>query len=289
MNIDRALIESDLDSLKLIQRGKVRDLYEIDENKILIVQTDRVSAFDKVFPNGIANKGVFLTKISSFWFKFFNRCSTHYVEESPKSYLSKSDYLKVKERCFIAKKYKPLQLESIVRGYLSGSAWKSYEKTGKINGKVYEKNLKKNQKLPKPIFTPSTKAKPGEKDINISDESLAIIFGEKLKKMISELSIKIFTQASEYAKKKGVIIADTKFEFALNDSNLIIIDELFTPDSSRFWLDGKEKTHFDKQLIRDWLISIKWSDKENLPEIDPNLSKIVINSYKKIHDLLIKS
>ena len=289
MNIDRALIESDLDSLKLIQRGKVRDLYEIDENKILIVQTDRVSAFDKVFPNGIANKGVFLTKISSFWFRFFNKYSTHYVEESPKSYLSKSDYLKVKERCFIAKKYKPLQLESIVRGYLSGSAWKSYEQSGKINGKVYEKNLKKNQKLPKPIFTPSTKAKPGEKDINISDESLVTIFGEKLKKMISELSIKIYTEASEYAKKKGIIIADTKFEFALNDSNLIIIDELFTPDSSRFWLDGQEKNHFDKQLIRDWLTSIKWSDGEDLPEIDPNLSKIVINSYQKIHDLLIKS
>ena len=289
MNIDMILLESDLNSLKLLQKGKVRDLYEIDENKILIVQTDRVSAFDKVFPNGIANKGVFLTKISSFWFKFFNRYKTHYLDESPKRYLSKSDYLKVKERCFIAKKYKPLQLESIVRGYLSGSAWKSYEQSGKINGKVYGKNLKKNQKLPQPIFTPSTKAKPGDKDINISDESLANIYGEKLKKMISELSITIFTQASEYAKKKGIIIADTKFEFAFNDLNLIIIDELFTPDSSRFWLDGKKRNHFDKQLIRDWLISIEWNDKEDLPEIDPNLSKIVIDSYKKIHDLLIKS
>lgn len=287
MNIDRILIESDLNSLKLIQKGKVRDLYEIDENKILIVQTDRVSAFDKVFPNGIANKGVFLTKISSFWFRFFKSYNTHYLEENPERYLSKSDYLKVKERCFVARKYCPLQLESIVRGYLSGSAWKSYELSGTINGKVYEKNLKKNQKLPKPIFTPSTKANPGEKDINISDESLANTFGEKIKNMISELSIKIFIQASEYAKKKGVIIADTKFEFALSDSNLIIIDELFTPDSSRFWLDGPEKKHFDKQLIRDWLISIKWSDKDDLPEIDTNLSKTVINSYKKIHDLLI--
>ena len=286
MKNDRVLLESDLDSLKLIQKGKVRDLYEIDEDKILIVQTDRVSAFDKVFPNGIANKGVFLTKISSFWFKFFNKYNTHYIDESAERYLSKSDYLKVKERCFVAKKYSPLQLESIVRGYLSGSAWKSYEQSGKINGQVYEKNLKKNQKLPKPIFTPSTKAKQGEKDINISDESLVSIFGEQLKKMISELSIKIFIQASEYAKKRGVIIADTKFEFALNESNLIIIDELFTPDSSRFWIEGQDKIHHDKQLIRDWLISIKWSDKEDLPEIEPNLSKIVINSYKKIHDLL---
>jgi len=286
MKNDRVLLESDLDSLKLIQKGKVRDLYEIDEDKILIVQTDRVSAFDKVFPNGIANKGVFLTKISSFWFKFFNKYNTHYIDESAERYLSKSDYLKVKERCFVAKKYRPLQLESIVRGYLSGSAWKSYEQSGEINGKVYEKNLKKNQKLPKPIFTPSTKAKPGEKDINISDESLVSIFGEKLKKMISELSIKIFIQASEYAKKRGVIIADTKFEFALSESNLIIIDELFTPDSSRFWIEGQDKIHYDKQLIRDWLISIKWSDKEDLPEIEPNLSKIVINSYKKIYDLL---
>lgn len=286
MKNDRVLLESDLDSLKLIQKGKVRDLYEIDEDKILIVQTDRVSAFDKVFPNGIANKGVFLTKISSFWFKFFNKYNTHYIDESAERYLSKSDYLKVKERCFVAKKHSPLQLESIVRGYLSGSAWKSYEQSGKINGQVYEKNLKKNQKLPKPIFTPSTKAKPGEKDINISDEALVSIFGEKLKKMISELSIKIFIQASEYAKKRGVIIADTKFEFALNESNLIIIDELFTPDSSRFWIEGQDKIHYDKQLIRDWLISIKWSDKEDLPEIEPNLSKIVINSYKKIYDLL---
>ena len=286
MKNDRVLLESDLDSLKLIQKGKVRDLYEIDEDKILIVQTDRVSAFDKVFPNGIANKGVFLTKISSFWFKFFNKYNTHYIDESAERYLSKSDYLKVKERCFVAKKHSPLQLESIVRGYLSGSAWKSYEQSGKINGQVYEKNLKKNQKLPKPIFTPSTKAKPGEKDINISDEALVSIFGEQLKKMISELSIKIFIQASEYAKKRGVIIADTKFEFALNESNLIIIDELFTPDSSRFWIEGQDKIHHDKQLIRDWLISIKWSDKEDLPEIEPNLSKIVINSYKKIHDLL---
>ena len=286
MKNDSVLLESDLDSLKLIQKGKVRDLYEIDEDKILIVQTDRVSAFDKVFPNGIANKGVFLTKISSFWFKFFNKYNTHYIDESAERYLSKSDYLKVKERCFVAKKHSPLQLESIVRGYLSGSAWKSYEQSGKINGQVYEKNLKKNQKLPKPIFTPSTKAKPGEKDINISDEALVSIFGEKLKKMISELSINIFVQASEYAKKRGVIIADTKFEFALNESNLIIIDELFTPDSSRFWIEGQDKIHHDKQLIRDWLISIKWSDKEDLPEIEPNLSKIVINSYKKIHDLL---
>ena len=286
MKNDRVLLESDLDSLKLIQKGKVRDLYEIDEDKILIVQTDRVSAFDKVFPNGIANKGVFLTKISSFWFKFFNKYNTHYIDESAERYLSKSDYLKVKERCFVAKKHSPLQLESIVRGYLSGSAWKSYEQSGKINGQVYEKNLKKNQKLPKPIFTPSTKAKPGEKDINISDEALVSIFGEKLKKMISELSIKIFIQASEYAKKRGVIIADTKFEFALSESNLVIIDELFTPDSSRFWIEGQDKIHYDKQLIRDWLISIKWSDKEDLPEIEPNLSKIVINSYKKIYDLL---
>jgi len=286
MKNDRVLLESDLDSLKLIQKGKVRDLYEIDEDKILIVQTDRVSAFDKVFPNGIANKGVFLTKISSFWFKFFNKYNTHYIDESAERYLSKSDYLKVKERCFVAKKYSPLQLESIVRGYLSGSAWKSYEQSGKINGQVYEKNLKKNQKLPKPIFTPSTKAKLGEKDINISDEALVSIFGEKLKKMISELSIKIFIQASEYAKKRGVIIADTKFEFALSESNLVIIDEIFTPDSSRFWIEGQDKIHYDKQLIRDWLISIKWSDKEDLPEIEPNLSKIVINSYKKIYDLL---
>ena len=286
MKNDRVLLESDLDSLKLIQKGKVRDLYEIDEDKILIVQTDRVSAFDKVFPNGIANKGVFLTKISSFWFKFFNKYNTHYIDESAERYLSKSDYLKVKERCFVAKKHSPLQLESIVRGYLSGSAWKSYEQSGKINGQVYEKNLKKNQKLPKPIFTPSTKAKPGEKDINISDEALVSIFGEKLKKMISELSIKIFIQASEYAKKRGVVIVDTKFEFALSESNLVIIDEIFTPDSSRFWIEGKDKIHYDKQLIRDWLISIKWSDKEDLPEIEPNLSKIVINSYKKIYDLL---
>ena len=286
MKNDRVLLESDLDSLKLIQKGKVRDLYEIDEDKILIVQTDRVSAFDKVFPNGIANKGVFLTKISSFWFKFFNKYNTHYIDESAERYLSKSDYLKVKERCFVAKKHSPLQLESIVRGYLSGSAWKSYEQSGKINGQVYEKNLKKNQKLPKPIFTPSTKAKPGEKDINISDEALVSIYGEKLKKMISELSIKIFIQASEYAKKRGVIIADTKFEFALSESNLVIIDEIFTPDSSRFWIEGQDKIHYDKQLIRDWLISIKWSDKEDLPEIEPNLSKIVINSYKKIYDLL---
>ena len=286
MKNDRVLLESDLDSLKLIQKGKVRDLYEIDEDKILIVQTDRVSAFDKVFPNGIANKGVFLTKISSFWFKFFNKYNTHYIDESAERYLSKSDYLKVKERCFVAKKHSPLQLESIVRGYLSGSAWKSYEQSGKINGQVYEKNLKKNQKLPKPIFTPSTKAKPGEKDINISDEALVSIFGEKLKKMISELSIKIFIQASEYAKKRGVIIADTKFEFALSESNLVIIDEIFTPDSSRFWIEGQDKIHYDKQLIRDWLISIKWSDKEDLPEIEPNLSKIVINSYKKIQELL---
>ena len=286
MKNDSVLLESDLDSLKLIQKGKVRDLYEIDEDKILIVQTDRVSAFDKVFPNGIANKGVFLTKISSFWFKFFNKYNTHYIDESAERYLSKSDYLKVKERCFVAKKHSPLQLESIVRGYLSGSAWKSYEQSGEINGKVYEKNLKKNQKLPKPIFTPSTKAKLGEKDINISDEALVSIFGEQLKKMISELSIKIFIQASEYAKKRGVIIADTKFEFALSESNLVIIDEIFTPDSSRFWIEGQDKIHYDKQLIRDWLISIKWSDKEDLPEIEPNLSKIVINSYKKIHDLL---
>ena len=289
MKNDRVLLESDLDSLKLIQKGKVRDLYEIDEDKILIVQTDRVSAFDKVFPNGIANKGVFLTKISSFWFKFFNKYNTHYIDESAERYLSKSDYLKVKERCFVAKKHSPLQLESIVRGYLSGSAWKSYEQSGKINGQVYEKNLKKNQKLPKPIFTPSTKAKLGEKDINISDEALVSIFGEKLKKMISELSIKIFIQASEYAKKRGVIIADTKFEFALSESNLVIIDEIFTPDSSRFWIEGQDKIHYDKQLIRDWLISNKWSDKENLPEIEPNLSKVVINSYKKIHDLLTQS
>lgn len=272
--------------LKLIGRGKVRDIYDLGES-LLIVATDRLSAFDVVLPNPIPKKGEVLTKISIFWFNQLkdivdNHLITSNIEEYPdicKKYKDELD-----GRSMLVKKAKPLPIECIVRGYLSGSGWKDYLNTGKISGIELPKGLKESQKLPEPIFTPSTKEEAGKHDQTIDFEKTKEIIGEVLAEKIKTISIQLYKKASQIADSKGIIIADTKFEFGIYNNDLILIDEVLTPDSSRFWPKsdyqvGRGQKSFDKQYVRDYLLSINWNQKPPAPELPKDVIKMTSKKY----------
>jgi len=278
--------ETDL-PLKAFKKGKVRDVYTTD-NKLLLVVTDRISAFDFVLHEPIPNKGICLTQISKFWFDYFkDTIPSHMisldVKDFPEEVKNYSENLK--GRSMLVKKADVLPIECIVRGYLSGSAWKSYLKDGTVCGIKLPTGLRESEKFDEPLFTPSTKAESGH-DINISYEEMVNIIGEKDAKKLKELSLKIYKEGAEYAKKKGIIIADTKFEFGKIGDKIILVDEILTPDSSRFWPadlyePGKSQPSFDKQYVRDYLSSTGW-DKNSNP---PNLSKeVVIETQKKYQE-----
>ncbi|CCH41562.1 Phosphoribosylaminoimidazole-succinocarboxamidesynthase [Wickerhamomyces ciferrii] len=263
--------------LPLVARGKVRDIYEVDQNTLLFVATDRISAYDVIMQNGIPEKGALLTKLSEFWFNFLEPYTkTHIIKtddifKSLPSELSKPEYKsQLENRALLVHKYKLVPLEVIVRGYITGSAWKEYKKSGTVHGVKINETLQESQEFPTPIFTPSTKAEQGEHDENISIEQAEKIVGKDLTEKIGKLAIDLYSKAKEYAKTKGIIIADTKFEFGLTEDNeLVLVDEVLTPDSSRFWNAknyalGESQDSYDKQFLRDWLTSNGLNGKEGV-------------------------
>jgi len=286
----QALYESSLTSLPLINKGKVRDIYDIDENHLLIVTTDRISAYDAILPTPIPGKGRILTETAQFWMRKMQDILPNQLAEG----LNLADYLTPEElkqldgRGMIVKKLKPLPVEAIVRGYLVGSGWKEYKKMQSVCGIALPKGLKQAAKLPEPLFTPSTKAEQGDHDENISFDQLVTIMGEEKSKAVRDLSLKLYTTAADFALERGIIIADTKFEFGEDaEGTIYLIDEALTPDSSRFWPAasyevGSNPPSFDKQFIRDYLDSLDW-DKN--PATGPELpDDIVCQTYDKYRE-----
>jgi len=277
---------TDLPKLKLFSRGKVRDIYDLGEN-LLIVATDRLSAFDVIMPDPIPRKGEVLTKISLFWFDALKDIiGNHLISANVKDYPKEChEYAAdLKDRSMLVKKSKPFAVECIVRGYISGSGWKDYQKTGMISGIKLPAGLRESDKLPRPIFTPSTKEAVGAHDVTIDFESTKGIVGEKAAERIKEASVALYNKASQIADKKGIIIADTKFEFGYHNDEIILIDEVLTPDSSRFWpkddyQPGRGQKSFDKQFTRDYLLSIKWDQKPPAPHLPEEIAKKTSEKY----------
>ncbi len=270
----RIIIESDFAQLPLLKRGKVRDVYAV-EDKLLIVASDRMSAFDVVMKDPIPDKGKILTQISLFWFKQIESIvENHVITSDPDEYpeVCRKYREDLKGRSMLVKKTEPLPVECIARGYLSGSGWAEYQKHASICGISLPPGLVESQKLPQPIFSPSTKAEVGIHDENISFERAAEILGRKRAESVRDLTLKIYVAGSELAAKKGIIIADTKFEFGVVDGRLILIDEVLTPDSSRFWpaatyRAGGPQQSFDKQYLRDYLSRLDWPKKPPAPSL----------------------
>ena len=273
--------------LKVFKKGKVRDVYETND-KLLLIVTDRISAFDYVLHEPIPKKGIFLTQISKFWFDYFqnlipNHLISTNIADFPAEIHMFSDILK--GRTMLVKKAKPFPIECIVRGYISGSAWKSYKKDGTVCGISLSRGLKESDKFEEPLFTPSTKAETGH-DINISFNEMKKITGDKKAEEIKDISLKIYKKGADYALKKGIIIADTKFEFGTLDDKIILIDEVLTPDSSRFWpaehyTPGKSQQSYDKQYVRDYLNSTSWDKNSSPPHLPDNVVIETENKYRE--------
>ncbi len=288
----KAVFETHFPALKLIHRGKVRDLYEV-EDQLLMVATDRISAFDVVMPTPIPDKGKVLTQLSVFWFEFLkdlvpNHLITADVEEFPPACQPYREELHL--RSMLVRKTEPLPVECIVRGYLAGSGLKEYRRSGTVCGIKLPAGLREADKLPEPIFTPSTKAQEGH-DVNITFEECVRLIGPELAEKVRHLSLAIYKKAAAYAEERGIIIADTKFEFGLADGKLLLIDEVLTPDSSRFWPKeeyepGRPQKSFDKQFLRDWLEEIGWNKEPPAPELPPEIVEKTraryLEAYKRI-------
>ncbi|MEE8618420.1 MAG: phosphoribosylaminoimidazolesuccinocarboxamide synthase [Nitrosomonadaceae bacterium] len=291
---EKALLKSNLTSLKFLHRGKVRDIYAVDENKLLIIQTDRLSAFDVVLRTPVPGKGKVLTAMSSFWFRKLDHIiPNHLTELSPESLVSTEELGQVLGRAFVVKRLKPLPIEAIVRGYVVGSGWKDYQKTGAICGITLPTGLQVASRLPGgAIFTPSTKAEMGAHDENISFAEAEKLLGNALAVQVRDKAIALYTEASDYAAKKGIIIADTKFEFGQDDTGkLYLIDEALTPDSSRFWpadqyAPGKNPPSYDKQFVRDWLETQDWNKKAPAPTLPANILAKTSEKYQEVLRLL---
>ncbi|MCP4683271.1 MAG: phosphoribosylaminoimidazolesuccinocarboxamide synthase [Desulfobacterales bacterium] len=270
----KVLSKSNFDDIKLLKRGKVRDVYQIDDY-LLIVASDRISAFDVVMDNPIPDKGKILTSISLFWFKKLESIvENHLVSTDPAEYpaVCKKYAEQLEGRSMLVKKTRPLPVECIVRGYLAGSGWKEYLSDGSVCGIPFPEGLKESEKLPEAIFTPSTKAEDGEHDENISFERAVDLLGRETADEVRKISLRIYESGRQIAAEKGIIVADTKFEFGIKDDKLILIDEVLTPDSSRFWPEdtykpGGSQKSFDKQFLRDYLLEIKWPKKPPPPEL----------------------
>ncbi len=255
-----ALYATSIKSLPLLSQGKVRDVYAVGDNKLLMVTTDRLSAFDVVMGQPIPEKGVVLNQMANFWFdRLANVIPNHLTGIDPESVVPANEVDQVRGRAVVAKRLKPILVEAVVRGYLAGSGWKDYKETGKVCGIALPTGLENAQKLPEPIFTPAAKAEMGEHDENIAFDKVIDMIGESLANQIREVSIRLYKEASEYAATRGIIIADTKFEFGLDDAGqLVLMDEILTADSSRFWPAetyhvGANPPSYDKQFVRDWL------------------------------------
>lgn len=284
-----ALYESHLSSLPLLHRGKVRDIYSVDEERLLIVQTDRLSAFDVILPTPVPGKGEVLTTLSNFWFaRLAHVTPNHLSGIAPETVVkTDADRGQVKGRAFVVKRLKPLPIEAIVRGYLAGSGWKDYKKTGAVCGIPLPTGLKEAQKLPQPLFTPSTKAAVGEHDENISFERATQLLGTKRAEEVRDVTLALYTEAAEYAATRGIIIADTKFEFGVDAAGTLhLIDEALTPDSSRFWPAdqyrvGSNPPSFDKQFVRDWLESSGWNKQSPAPNVPIDVLQKTSDKYRE--------
>jgi phosphoribosylaminoimidazole-succinocarboxamide synthase len=259
-----ALFESSLTSLPLIARGKVRENYAVGSDRLLMVASDRLSAFDVIMGEAIPGKGTLLTQMALFWFdKLADIVPNHLTGEDPLSVVSEADKPQVKDRSMLVKRLKPLPVEAVVRGYLAGSGWSEYQTSGEVCGVKLPAGLKNASKLPAPIFTPATKADMGDHDENISFAQMVDIIGAELAARVREISIALYQRAADFALTKGIIIADTKFEFGLDDDGtLTLMDEVLTPDSSRYWpvetyVEGKNPPSYDKQFVRDWLEQVR--------------------------------
>ncbi len=292
-----ALYESSLSSLKLIARGKVRDIYDINDKYMLIVATDRLSAFDVILPDPIPGKGRVLTRISNFWFDKLGYIMPNHISD-----LTLADVLpdaleraQVEGRAVVVKKLKPLPVEAIVRGYLIGSGWKDYQKTGEVCGIKLPEGLQQAEQLPEPIYTPSTKAAVDQHDENVSFEKTVALMGQDLAEQVRNASLKIYKEASAYAKERGIIIADTKFEFGVDDAGVLyLIDEVLTPDSSRFWPAdeyqvGISPPSFDKQYIRDYLETLDWNKTAPGPLLPSEVTGFCAKKYAEAETRLTSS
>ena len=283
------LQQSDIKSLPFLHRGKVRDIYAVGDDKLLIVQTDRLSAFDVILSDPIPGKGEVLTTMSNFWLnKLQPVIANHLTGIAPESVVkTDAERAQVHGRAFVAKKLKPLPIEAIVRGYLVGSGWKDYQKTGKVCGIALPAGLREAEKLPQPLFTPSTKAAVGEHDENISFAQAVELLGKARANEVRDATLALYSEAANYAATKGIIIADTKFEFGVDEAGkLYLIDEALTPDSSRFWPAdqyrvGNNPPSFDKQFVRDWLEASGWNKQNPAPRIPQDVLQKTADKYRE--------
>ncbi|CAD7850395.1 MAG: Phosphoribosylaminoimidazole-succinocarboxamide synthase (EC 6.3.2.6) [Olavius algarvensis Gamma 3 endosymbiont] len=293
MNSD-AIFETRIDNLELIGRGKVRDIYSIDSEHMLIVTTDRFSAFDVVFDDPIPHKGELLTEVSNFWFdRTAGLITNHLSGLDLRDYVSADDYQRLRTRSIIVRRLATLPVEAIVRGYVIGSGWKDYQATGAICGIELPAGLQQAAQLPEPIFTPSTKAEVGDHDINVSIDQIVAKIGADKTNAIREKSIQLYRQAVDYARARGIIIADTKFEFGVDaNDELVLIDEILTPDSSRYWpadeyRAGISPPSYDKQFVRDYLETLDWDKTPPAPKLPFAVVEKTMQKYRQVRDILL--
>jgi phosphoribosylaminoimidazole-succinocarboxamide synthase len=280
------LLETSIKSLKKLHQGKVRDIYDIDAATMLLLSTDRLSAFDVILPTGIPHKGAMLTQMANFWFEqLANVVPNHLTGIAPESVVAPDEVEQVKGRAVVVKKLKALPLEAIVRGYLVGSGWKEYQAKGTVCDIPLPAGLQLAQQLPAPLFTPSSKAAVGEHDENISIPQVEALIGKDMTAQVEKAAIALYTQAAEYALTKGIIIADTKFEFGVDENGVLhVMDEVLTPDSSRFWPADQYKVganppSYDKQYVRDWLETCDWNKTAPGPELPAEIAKRTSDKY----------
>ncbi|NWG32252.1 MAG: phosphoribosylaminoimidazolesuccinocarboxamide synthase [Rhodocyclaceae bacterium] len=289
------LFESSLTSLPLINRGKVRDIYAVGDDKMLIVTTDRLSAFDVILPDPIPGKGEVLTRLANFWFaKLAHIVPNQLTGIDPESVVKPEEREQVRGRAIVVRRLKPLPIEAVVRGYLIGSGWKDYQKTGKVCGIALPAGLRMAEKLPQPLFTPSTKAELGQHDENIDFATVEKTLGAALAAQVREVALRLYTEAAEYAATRGIIIADTKFEFGLDEQGkLYLIDEVLTPDSSRFWPAdsyrvGTSPASFDKQFVRDYLETLDWNKQAPGPRLPAEIIEKTAAKYREALERLTR-
>lgn len=294
----QALLETSINSLPLISKGKVRDIYAVSDQYLLMVTTDRLSAFDVVMQEPIPGKGIVLNQMANFWFERLEHIvPNHLTGIAPETVVQPKEVSQVVGRAIVVKRLKPILVEAVVRGYLSGSGWKDYQETGLICGVSLPKGMQNAQQLAEPIFTPAAKADLGDHDENISFEEVVNRIGEPLAQQMKEISIRLYQEAAKYAASKGILIADTKFEFGLNDAGqMILMDEILTADSSRFWpassyVIGRNPPSFDKQFVRDWLESVKidgqpWNKKAPAPHLPAQVIEQTAAKYQEALTIL---
>ncbi|EAR21391.1 phosphoribosylaminoimidazolesuccinocarboxamide synthase [Nitrococcus mobilis] len=295
--VPETLFKSQLTDLRLVQRGKVRDIYEIDDARLLIVTTDRLSAFDVILPDPIPGKGIILTALSRFWFERTRPIiGNHLLADPLESVLTRaSEVRQVQSRAMVVRRLQPLPIEAVARGYLVGSAWNEYRRSGQVCGIPLPPGLQQADQLPEPIFTPATKATAGSHDQNIDFAQTVQILGHDTAEQVRRMTLKIYNEATSYARRCGIIIADTKFEFARDhDGQLLLIDEILTPDSSRFWpadqyRSGSSPPSFDKQFVRDYLASLAWDQTTPGPRLPAKIIAQTAEKYREAQRRLVEA